>query len=425
MSDIYGPILPLQLDPRNLTDIVRGIQTRIYLESDGKLNDFTAASPLSAISEGFGFAQAELLYYLNNLPEAFSLQWLRQLGVQRRVGSRAMAEVTFYKAVGYTGAVIIPPGSKLYTGSGLMFTTLSEIRLTGSTAIGTVVSEKWGQVYNVSSGAINKSDKNFLGLESLSNTNPAVGGRDLETIDEMKQRAFEVLSRRNITTTSDFENEVRVIAPEAEILKVLTYEERYRLDPQSFGKVLIVAGTAEGKAISTPTISLISDSLRNRVTMGTTVSVVKPNVIPLTCSLEVFYNSATETGSVDNLAAELYQALVDYLNPLYLGLGENLLYQPLLREVYNAAFVEKVGVFDTKIMIMDSTSLDGVCAGFSGEETETECLYNYEAVVNSDNQTYSSPDPASSFRLYNAYITLTSSVDFSSLTYSYRKIYQP
>jgi hypothetical protein len=424
MSDIYGPILPLQLDPRNLTDIVRAIQTRIYLESDGKLNDFTAASPLSAISEGFGFAQAELLYYLNNLPEAFSLQWLRQLGVQRRVGSRAMAEVTFYRAVGYSRAVIIPPGTKVYTGSGLMFTTLSEVRLVGSTATGTVVSEKWGSVYNVSAEAINKIEKNFLGLESLGNTDPAVGGRDLETLDEMKQRAFEVLSRRNITTAADFENEIRTVAPEAEILKVLTYEERFKLDPQSYGKVLVVAGTATGQAISTPTIGLISDSLRNRVTLGTTVSVVSPNVIPLTCSLEIFYNPLVNTTSVDNLAAEAYQVLVDYLNPLYLGLGQDLLYQPLLREVYNMTFVDKVGVFDTKVMIRDTTILDGICLGFSGTETETECLYNYEAVVNSDNQTYTSPDPASSYRLYNAYITLTSSIDFSSLTYSYKELYQ-
>lgn len=335
-----------------------------------------------------------------------------------------MAEVTFYRAVGYSRAVIIPPGTKVYTGSGLMYTTLSEVRLVGSTATGTVVSEKWGSVYNVSAEAINKIEKNFLGLESLGNTDPAVGGRDLETLDEMKQRAFEVLSRRNITTAADFENEIRTVAPEAEILKVLTYEERFKLDPQSYGKVLVVAGTATGQAISTPTIELISDSLRNRVTLGTTVSVVSPNVIPLTCSLEIFYNPLVNTTSVDNLAAEAYQVLVDYLNPLYLGLGQDLLYQPLLREVYNMTFVDKVGVFDTKVMIRDATVLDGICLGFSGTETETECLYNYEAVVNSDNQTYTPPDPVSSYRLYNAYITLTSSIDFSSLTYSYKELYQ-
>ena len=34
MPDIYGPILPLQLDPRNTSALVRDTQTKIFLESD-------------------------------------------------------------------------------------------------------------------------------------------------------------------------------------------------------------------------------------------------------------------------------------------------------------------------------------------------------------------------------------------------------
>ena len=119
MANIYGPILPLQLDSRNTSALVRAIQTRINLESGGELNDFTPASPLAAISEGQAFAQAELLYYLNNLPEAFSIQWLRQLGIQRRIGARALVDVTFYRVPGYNRVVIIPAGTKVYANNGL------------------------------------------------------------------------------------------------------------------------------------------------------------------------------------------------------------------------------------------------------------------------------------------------------------------
>ena len=99
-TEIFGPLLPLQLDSRNVNDIVRAIQSRIHIESGGQLTDFTPASPLAAISEGQGFAQAELLYYLNSLPEAVTVQWLRNLGIQRRIGSRALVEVTFYRIPG-------------------------------------------------------------------------------------------------------------------------------------------------------------------------------------------------------------------------------------------------------------------------------------------------------------------------------------
>ena len=97
MPDIYGPILPLQLDPRNTSALVRDTQTKIFLESDGSLNDFSPASPLSAIVEGQAYAQNELLYYLNSLPEAYTLQWLRQLGIQRSIGAKSVAEVSFIK----------------------------------------------------------------------------------------------------------------------------------------------------------------------------------------------------------------------------------------------------------------------------------------------------------------------------------------
>ena len=125
MANIYGPILPLQLDSRNTEALVRAIQTRIYLESNGTLNDFTPASPLSAIAEGQAFAQAELLYYLNNLPEAFSLQWLRQLGIQRKLGSKALVEVSFYKVPGFQRVLIIPEGTKVLADGGQVFITFA------------------------------------------------------------------------------------------------------------------------------------------------------------------------------------------------------------------------------------------------------------------------------------------------------------
>ena len=50
MANIYGPILPLQLDPRNTSALVRDMQTKVFLESGGQLNDFSPASPLTPSS---------------------------------------------------------------------------------------------------------------------------------------------------------------------------------------------------------------------------------------------------------------------------------------------------------------------------------------------------------------------------------------
>ena len=79
------------------------------------------------------------------------------------------------------------------------------------------------------------------------------------------------------------------------------------------------------------------------------------------------------------------------------------------------------------MMIKNPEELDGVCAGFSGEENEegTECLYNYLTVVNADEQVFSSPSPILTYKLFRTQIAFTSVNDFSSLTFSYDNLYTP
>lgn len=429
MSNIYGPILPLQLDSRNTSALVRAIQTRMNLESGGELNDFTPASPLAAISEGQAFAQAELLYYLNNLPEAFSLQWLRQLGIQRRIGAKALVDVTFYKVPGYNRVVVIPSGTKIFANNGLQYEILEEVRILESQDSITAIcrSSKWGSAYNVGEGEINKIEKAFVGLDSLRNNAAAAGGKDLESLNSMKQRAFEVLSRRNLTTASDFRNEVISLAPDASLVKVLTYEERYQLSSVLSGNIVICIGDENGRPLSNTTLQYVIESLRNRVTLGTNVSILTPEIVPIDLVLEVYYDPAEIGGNTDLRANNILNVLQEYINPINLPLGSNLSYQDILRKLYEFSFIKTINTLDIKLMIRDNSNVEGLCAGFSGEESEVvgKCLYNYIDVINSDNENFSSPSGIVSYKLYNAQITFTSINDFSPLTYTYSDLYTP
>ena len=145
-TEIYGPLLPLQLDSRNIESIVKAIQTRINIESGGQITDFTPASPMAAMSEGQGFAQAELLYYLNSLPEAVTIQWLKTLGIQRKIGSRATVEISFFKVAGYSRPVTIPSGTRVYANGGQVFELLEQVSMTGSSATAVAQSLRWGSV---------------------------------------------------------------------------------------------------------------------------------------------------------------------------------------------------------------------------------------------------------------------------------------
>lgn len=429
MSNIYGPILPLQLDSRNTEALVRAIQTRIFLESDGQLSDFTPASPLASIVEGQAFAQSELLYYLNNLPEAFSLQWLRQLGVQRKIGSRAYVDVTFFKVPGFAKVVLIPKNTKVYASNGLAFETLEDIKIleTQDSITAPCRSERWGSVYNVGSGSISKIEKNFAGLEFLTNDSPATGGSDLESVDDMKRRAFEVLSRRNLTSSNDFENEVRSLLPEAGIVKVLTYEEKFELSELLSGNVFIVVGDSEGQPLSQANLSSLISSMKDRVTIGTNISFISPEIVPVDISLNILYNPESISDSLDFLANQVFGVLDEFISPSSIGLGGEILYQDITKQLNQLEFIRNINSLDLKTMITDGTVIEGSCAGFSGEEDidNNTCVYNYSNIINETNQVLKLSSPIESLRLYRAEIGLISSIDSSILTFTFDNLYTP
>lgn len=426
-TEIFGPLLPLQLDSRNVNEVVRAIQSRIHIESGGQLTDFTPASPLAAISEGQGFAQAELLYYLNSLPEAVTIQWLRSLGVQRRIGSRALVDVTFFRVPGYTRPVTIPAGTKVYANSGQVFVLLDQVRMTESSATVTAQSERWGTVYNVPAGSIGRTERNFLGLDLVTNNAPAAGGTDLETIDDMKLRAFELFGRRNLTSRSDFEGEVSAIAPEATLVRVMSYEDRFGIESRG---VYVVAGGDDGSQLSVPTQSLLLTSLRDRVPLDVKVYLSAPTVLPVEVVASIQWDPRVTTTFTDTLANQVKTLLADLIYPSAIGLGNNLSGSSVLRELLALDFVVDIPVLDIKQMALDpeiTGATDGYCGRFLGTEDEVNdtCTYEYAQVIDRVSATpLSVPDSTSGFRLYRAIVSLTSVVDFSTLTYTYEGLYR-
>jgi uncharacterized phage protein gp47/JayE len=426
-TEIFGPLLPLQLDSRNVNEVVRAIQSRIHIESGGQLTDFTPASPLAAISEGQGFAQAELLYYLNSLPEAVTIQWLRSLGVQRRIGSRALVDVTFFRVPGYTRPVTIPAGTKVYANSGQVFVLLDQVRMTESSATVTAQSERWGTVYNVPAGSINRIERNFLGLDLITNNAPAAGGTDLESVDDMKLRAFELFGRRNLTSRADFEGEVATIAPEATLVKVMSYEDRFGTESRG---VYVVAGGDDGSELSVPTQSLLLTSLRDRVPLDVKVYLAAPTVLPVEVVVSIQWDPRVTTTFTDTLANQVKTLLTDLIYPSAIGLGNNLSGSSVLREILALDFVLDIQVLDIKQMALDPTvtgATDGYCGRFLGTEDEVAgtCTYEYAQVVDKLSATpLTVPDSTSGFRLYRAIVSLTSVVDFSTLTYTYEDLYR-
>lgn len=426
MADIKGPILPLQLDPRNTAALVRDTQTKIFLESAGQLNDFSAASPLSAIVEGQAYAQSELLYYLNGLPEAYTLQWLRQLGLQRSIGAKATVQITFTKVEGFTRTVIIPKGTILSTVGKLNFILNDEVRISDQSvqAVGRATAEKWGTIYNLAPNEIQKINVNILGLGSSTNLTSAQGGKDLESIESLKGRAFSLLRRRGLISAEDYEAEISELAPEASIIKVLSYEEREQIDEDvPSGVVAICLGDENGVELETTTKTNITKLLRKKVPLGSAIYLLAPTITPVETTLSVEYDDSVITGGLDLYASQLNTLIADIINPQAIDLGDSFSYQEIFNEAFGLNVVEKVNSLVIRLLKVGDSQTDAeleYCnAPFVSSEINGVCVTEYEATLSSVGDTFKNTDPLRSFRYYKNIITLVAASTQSPLTYTY------
>ena len=425
MADIRGPILPLQLDPRNTPALVRDTQTKIFLESGGQLNDFSAASPLSAIVEGQAYAQSELLYYLNSLPEAFTLQWFRQLGIQRSIGAKAIVEVTFTKVEGFGRTVIIPKGTILSTVSNLNYILDEEVRINNDELIATgrAVSERWGTVYNVAPGAIQKINLNILGLNTQTNERQAQGGKDLESIENLKTRAFTLLRRRGLISANDYENEIREIAPEASIVKVITHEERERVSEDiPTGVIAVCLGDQDGRELEATIRQNLLKALRKRVPLGTAIYLTSPEVTPLETTVVIEYDDEVFTTGIDARAAAINDLIASSLNIQEIPLGETFNFQQVKNNIFDFNFVNKVNSLSIKLLKTVTTPTDQLnfCnSPFVSELVNGVCVTDYEATVDNTDESFVNTNALRSFRYYKNTITLIAKSTQAPLTYTF------
>ena len=414
MSSLLFPILPLRLDPRNTVSLAKEIQSRIYEASNRQLNDFSPASPLSALTEGQAFAQGELLYYMNNLPEAWTLQWLRILGIQRILGSIASVEVTFFRTVGYPGSIIIPAGTRISTNSGLVFVTVADATIRDGDSLVSVLANSTGigSRYNIQSGEISILISPFVGISSVTNFNSGSGGADLETIDSLKNRAFEFIKKRGLVTKSDFENYVAsligfrgpVICLDSSITSELGFPSN---------SINILASESNGKPIPIDEKSKIISELNLKSPVGSSISIIDPVVNPTSIRVEVSSASAT---SGRNIAQNIYSLLSSTFNPSQIGFGSNVDYTSIANLIRKIPEVNKLIYLNIEIYSGSYT--------FSPQIGSESGAYLTLLSSLTSEDTYINTNPISTYRLYTLDVYVVPGQDYSSaITYSYGVLY--
>lgn len=210
----YAPLPSVSIDPRNEAEIVQAASQRVYQASGQTLNDFSAGNPLAALLEGQAFAQGEFLFWANQLPQSILIEWLGPfLGAMRRLGTPAVARLTLTVPPSNT-VTTIAAGTAFTTdpnltgGESFSFITDSDVSIPPGENVAqvTVASQYVGAVYNSPANSITGvSATNVDGL-TATNAQPATGGSDVETYQEVQERFFTLIRRRNPVSQEDWQD---------------------------------------------------------------------------------------------------------------------------------------------------------------------------------------------------------------------------
>jgi len=137
-------------------------------------------------------------------------QWLRQLvagyGMTAYGGVAAVAAVRFLRYSPATAIITIPAGTQVQTSAGIVFATNSSatIQIGQTSALVVSTCTQVGTTGNISGGAINAMRSPILGIDEVSNPDPAVGGQNAESDASIKARVpqhLAMLHRATIPAT--------------------------------------------------------------------------------------------------------------------------------------------------------------------------------------------------------------------------------
>lgn len=335
--------------------LVQEMQTRIFESSNGVLNDFSPASPLSALTEGQAFATARVSEYLSRLPEAYTTEWLRFLGVEQRIGQTSSAIVTFNKTLGFSSSVRIPAGFKLFTNNNLVFVVDEEVVIpSGSdSAEGLVVSSGVGTQYNVAEYTITRFAVPIVGLDSVYNASRAIGGLSLESLESIKERAQTVLGLRQLISLSDFETEAFDFLGEGYVItayRASTLEDaqisEFNTDTTNTKTLYLVVSSKDGSLIEQSPLTTLERHLYNRSAYGTQIVALGALRTTIRIKLDIVTLDGTRN---QDIAQRAFNTAKSVCSPEVIDIGNVLTVNSLWNVGENYGYVNSVSVSITSV----------------------------------------------------------------------------
>jgi hypothetical protein len=301
---------------------------RVFAASNGRINDFAAGSPTLALIEGQAFAGAELLYYANQLPEAFAIAFLRIAGIQQRLGTFARVTLQFRLTTPLTTPYTIPQGYQVKATNGLVaFVTDQPLTISAGDIAGTVAATATvtGTVGNVGAFSLRTLTQPLAYLAGVDNLEAATGGTEAETPDEVKERAFAAIRRRGLVSVDDYDQEAKAILGPGAIAQTIGNLSADRVSSER-GAIHVFVLNQGGQPVSAAQLAVLQQQLQTKSHVSTTVAVSEIHVDPVELSIIC---GLTQGSNPQTTAEAIWAELGRYLSPGRLPIGQSIILKEL------------------------------------------------------------------------------------------------
>lgn len=315
----------LILDPQNETELTQLTYNRIRTASGNTITDFRPGSAVAALVEGQTFALAELLYYLNMLPEAIAIEVFRLYGVERSLGTRASGELTFLLTEVTLDTFVLPAGYAIpYLDTQLVLLNTLSIPVGSQEATVSVQVADVGAAYNANAYDLVIKSTGLVKVNSIYNRLPFTGGSNLESLSSLVSRCQTATqSRTSVITKLDYELAAQVIMGEgsrAVLIPNLATDKVTKLN----GTMALFLLDSSGTPASLTTCAQVLSALKLRVLVGTDLNCFPAELNNV--SIEVFCNVTSLTKT---LGQAIIKSIVEYLNPTSFSGGTQLRHNEL------------------------------------------------------------------------------------------------
>ncbi|MBE9178661.1 baseplate J/gp47 family protein [Oculatella sp. LEGE 06141] len=314
------------LDPRNERQLVEQSLVRTYNASERKLNDFSTSSVVRVFVEGMGFCAAEMLWHVNKLPAALLIAFLRNAGVERRLGTKATVNVTFTLAQPLSTPYTIPQGFQVADSSNrVTFTTNALLTIPPGGISGTVpaTAEAIGTTSNLPAYTITRFTQPLTYLASVINLEAAAGGTDEESQESAIARGLNAIRRRNIVTADDYEQEAKAVLGEGSVVKAIGLLSGDKISYQ-LGAVHLFMLNQSGEAANSAQLSQVYEAIAPRTQIGTSLYVSSIDLVNVDADLVAKLGVGEDPTDV---AQRLWEAYQDYLAPTKFSTGSSVIHK--------------------------------------------------------------------------------------------------